>query len=89
MCVCSLYDTYGSSSLNYILNQCEIETVFVDSFKRMANITKIIHELPYLRLIIHFDELTAVEIESLAAFKTRVEIISFADLMVKYYCKKF
>ena len=81
MTVISLYDTYGPSSVNYILNQGEIETVFVDSFKRMGNITKIIEELPYLRIIVHFDEFTTAELESLHLPK-RVEVISFSDLMV-------
>jgi hypothetical protein len=82
MTVISLYDTYGPSSVNYILNQGEIETVFVDSFKRMANITKIIDELPHLRIIVHFDEFTTAELESLSNLPKRLEIISFTDLMV-------
>lgn len=83
MTVISLYDSYGPSSVNYILNQAEIEVIFVDSFKRMENIFKIIHKLPHLRIIVHFDEFTIDEINSLLELPSRIETISFSNLMVK------
>jgi long-subunit acyl-CoA synthetase (AMP-forming) len=75
-----LYDSYGIDSIKYILNQAEIVAVFLDCKERLHNVLHVINELPYLKLIIYFDELTKDDYLDYSIPET-IEIISFKDLM--------
>jgi len=79
--VVSLYDSYGKESIKYILNQAEISVAFVDGFERVKNVAQIIDELPYMKLVIYFDDFNSQQLTSLKV-PSSVELISFKDLML-------
>ena len=53
----------------------------MDNFNRLKNIFNVINDLPYLRILVHFDELKETEIESLN-IPSHIELLSFSKLMV-------
>jgi hypothetical protein len=61
--------------------EAEISTVFVDSLTRLVNILNVVDELPYLRLIVHFDDMNPGQRASLNV-PARIELISWSNLMV-------
>ena len=75
-----MYDSYGKESIKHILNQAEIPAVMVDSYKRLVNISEQINELPFLKLIVHFDDLTKEQIGSLNLPES-IDLISFQSLI--------
>lgn len=65
----------------------EIKAIFVDSFKRLMNIIEVVTDLEFLKLIVHFDELSEVQLSTLKKYNLgKVELISFNNLMVKFKC---
>jgi hypothetical protein len=60
----------------------EISAIFVDNHARLLNILNIIDDLPFLRLVVHFDETDyAQHLESIKV-PERLVIISWSNLMV-------
>ena len=79
--VVSLYDSYGKSSIKYILNHAELKAVFVDTYARLMNILEVIDELPHLNLLVHFNSLSAEESEKVNSYRGKVDIVSFEELL--------
>ena len=65
----------------------EIKAIFVDGFQRLMNIVEVVTDLEFLKLIVHFDELSEVQLNTLKKYNLgKVELISFNNLMVKFKC---
>jgi hypothetical protein len=58
--------------------------VFVDNLNRLKNIFNSINSLPFLKILVHFDELSEEEIKLLNVPST-IELISFSSLLVKTF----
>lgn len=59
----------------------EISVVFVDNFARLSNVINVANDLPFLRLIVHFDNFDDSQLSSLN-IPPNIELISFSALMV-------
>lgn len=49
------------------------------------NIVKNLNDLPYLKLIVVFNDLSRDELKTLDEFNSSIEIVSFRDLAVTIY----
>lgn len=48
------------------------------------NILDVIEDLPYLKLIVHFDEFNSEQAEIIKPYRNKIEIVSFHDLLVSF-----
>ena len=69
--------------------KADIRAIFIDKFSRLMNVLSSISSLPSLKLIVYFDSLNPLEYDKISQFKSQIEIISLAELMVIYSCFKF
>ncbi|XP_012936178.1 long-chain-fatty-acid--CoA ligase 5 [Aplysia californica] len=78
MCPVPLYDTLGSDSISYVLNQCDIKAILVDTEARLNTVLSIKDEVLSLQLIVVLKEVSG-EVKASAAAKG-VDIVSFKEL---------
>lgn len=64
------------------MNHAEIKAIFIDTFQRLVNIIEIENELPYLQLIVYFDELNSNQLNKLNGFNSKLKLISFKTFVV-------
>ena len=82
----TLYDSYGKESIKYITNHSDIQVMFVDTYDRLSNVLNNISETPSLKLIVHFDDIDAKQMDELkkevgSKFED-IDIIFYEDLMM-------
>ncbi|BFZ03707.1 hypothetical protein BsWGS_06746 [Bradybaena similaris] len=79
MCPVPLYDTLGLDGCKYILNECEMSVVVVDTEEKLQHLINLKPEVPHLKLVVVIEPFKA-ELRS-AASKQGLELIQFYELL--------
>ncbi|CAG5135652.1 unnamed protein product [Candidula unifasciata] len=79
LCPVPLYDTLGVDGCKYILNECEMSVMVVDTEEKLQILIDLKPEVPFLKLVVVIEQFKA-ETRN-AASKRGLELIQFYELL--------